>query len=139
MQLRGGWTVPRPMMWHKNLLRIDSTAGLVVGVFVLSLVPILGPLYGMPTEMVIAMGVANVAYGSYSFMLARRPVRPPGRLLALVIANGTWSVLCVVMTIAMSARLTILGAGTLLFEAVFVGTLAVLEWRARPLLERREG
>jgi hypothetical protein len=123
------------MMWQKNLLRIDSTAGLVVGVFVLSLFPILGPLYGMSTEMVIAMGVANVSYGCYSFMLARRPVRPRGRLLALIVANGTWSVLCIVTALLMSAQLTVLGMGTLLFEAVFVGTLAVLEWRARPLLE----
>ena len=125
------------MMWQKNLLWIDSTAGLVVGVFVLSLFPFLGPLYGMSTEMVVGMGVANFAYGCYSFTLARSPVRSRARIIALVVANGMWSILCIVTALLMHSQLSILGIGQLLLEAAFVGTLAVLEWKHRAQLLSR--
>ena len=54
------------------LLWIDSGAALTVGVLVLSFAPWLSRLYGLPNPAVIGMGVTNVAYGIYSFSLARR-------------------------------------------------------------------
>ena len=53
-----------------SLLWIDSGAALTVGVLVLSFAPWLSRLYGLPTAVVIGMGIANVAYGLLSFSLA---------------------------------------------------------------------
>lgn len=124
------------MTFRNNLLRIDATAGLTVGVFMFALFPFLLTLYGMPTWMLATMGAANLAYGSYSFTLARSAVRTRARLTFLVIANAMWAVLCMIAAVIAAQQLTMLGIGTLVFEGAFVGTLAMLEWRAIPILLR---
>ena len=115
------------------LLWIDSGAALTVGVLVLSFAPWLSRLYGLPNAVVIGMGVANVAYGIYSFSLARRQTRPRSLLLLLVIGNATWAVLCMIAA-AVASYATRLGLAQLLLESVFVGGLAALEWRHREVL-----
>ena len=42
------------------------------------------------------MGLANLAYGTFSFSLARRAVRPRALLQLLASANIAWGVLCAV-------------------------------------------
>lgn len=116
------------------LLWIDSGAGLTVGVLVLTLAPWLSGLYGLPVSVVVGMGIANVAYGLFSFSLARRPVRPRSLLVLLVIANATWAVLCLTAAAVVAPYASRLGMAQLLLEGLFVGVLAVLEWRHRTAL-----
>ncbi len=118
----------------RSLLWIDCGAGLTVGILVLSLAEWLSRLYGLPLALVMAMGVANVAYGTFSFSLARRATRPRIRLQLLVIANGMWAVVCTVAAVVMAPHATPIGLATLLLEGVFVGGLAALEWRHRASL-----
>jgi hypothetical protein len=118
----------------RSLLWIDCSAGFLVGAFVLTLAPWLSELYALPLPFVRAMGVANVAYGCYSFSLARQAVRPPALITALVIANASWAVLCVVVAVLMASRASIIGLAQLLLEGVLVGGLAALEWKHRALL-----
>jgi len=117
-----------------SLLWIDCGAGLTVGIFVLSLADWLSRLYALPVALVVAMGVANVAYGTFSFSLARRATRPRALLHLLVVANATWAVLCGVTAIAVSSYASPLGVAQLVLEGLFVGGLAALEWRHRASL-----
>lgn len=113
----------------KSLLWIDCTGGLIVGAFVLAFFPWLSTLYALPVGFVIVMGAANLAYGAYSFSLARRAVRPRALLLLLVTANLAWAVLCAVATAVFASEASALGLAHLVLEGVYVGGLGILEWR----------
>ena len=119
---------PRDLLW------VDGRAGLVVGVAMLCLWPWLSPLYGLPVRLLLVMGVANLAYGTCSGLLGRRRHRPAGLIRLLVAANGAWSLVCVALAVRFAGTASILGLASLLGEALFVGGLAVLEWRARARL-----
>jgi hypothetical protein len=80
------------------------------------------------------MGVANLAYGTYSGALARRARRPYALLVLLVVANATWAVLCGVAAVALAGTASAFGLAHLVGEGVFVGALAALEWRERERL-----
>ena len=118
-----------------RLLWIDSRAGLTVGAFVLLLSPWLPTLYGMPRGLVLAMSAANLAYGIFSGALLRMPERPRALIVTLVTANAAWALACFVTASLLAGSATILGLGTLLFEGVFVGGLAAIEWQV--LLPRK--
>lgn len=117
-----------------RLLHVDSIAGLVVGLGILALSGVLAPFYGIPRPVLVVMAIANLAYGTYSGTLARRARRPRALLVALVVANAAWAVVCGVLAVALASRATGFGIASLVFEGVFVGGLAVLEWRAREVL-----
>jgi hypothetical protein len=121
-----------------RLLHVDSTAGLVVGIGVLALSPWLAPLYGMSRTLVVGMGIANVAYGTFSGVLARRRRRPRALLAALVVANAAWAIACWVTAAALAESATWFGLASLVGEGAFVGGLAALEWRARDVLAPRD-
>ena len=110
---------------------MDWIAGAVVGLLVLSLRGWLTDLYALPGNLVLAIGVANVAYGGVSFTLAMssRGGRVPF-LRAVAAANVVWAVGCFVLAAVWFGEASVFGLGQLLGEAVFVGTLGVLEWRA---------
>lgn len=123
-----------PWWRGKRLLWIDCTAGAIVGLFLLLLSPWLAPLYGLPQGLLLFNASANLLYGSYSFSLARRAVRPMPLLLLLVLANAAWSAVCLVLVARYWHDATPLGVATLAFESLFVGGLAALEWRHRHTL-----
>lgn len=82
------------MRFTKSLLWIDCIGGLAVGAFVLAFSEWLSALYGFPAGVVLVMGAANLVYGSFSFSLARRAVRPRQQLRLLSVANIAWGVAC---------------------------------------------
>lgn len=129
---------PTSSRWWRDdrLLWVDSRAGLAVGAFTLLLSGPLSTLYGLPRTFLLVTGAANLLYGSWSGWLRGQAVRPPRLIAALVVANATWAVLCLVAVVIIGRLATFLGQATLLFEACFVGGLAVLEWRARGVLVR---
>ncbi len=120
----------------RTLLWIDSGAGLTVGTLVLLLNRWLSRLYALPPGFIIGMGAANVAYGLFSFSLARRRTRPLALLRLLVVANATWAALCVLAVAAVAPYASPLALASLSFEGLFVGGLAALEWRHRVALQR---
>ena len=117
----------------RTVLGIDGGAGLVVGVFVLALHGWLAGLYGFPRSWVLALGAANVAYGSYSGTLALRAARgrAPSRLAVdvLVAANLGWAVVCAALVAVAWRWASPLGLAVVAFEGVFVAALAVVERR----------
>jgi hypothetical protein len=118
----------------RHLLWIDSGAGLLAGVVMLALSGWLSELYALPRPLLVAMGVANLAYGTYSGTLARRARRPRGLLVLLVAANATWAVLCMLAAVRLADTASAFGLAHLVGEGLFVGGLAALEWRERERL-----
>lgn len=118
----------------KHLLWIDCAAGALAGVAMLLLVDWLTSLYGMPTDLLVFIGIANVLYASYSLSLAIRRTRTPLLLNALIVANSVWALLCVGLAVRWAGTATMFGMAHLLAEALFVGRLASLEWKWRGLL-----
>jgi hypothetical protein len=115
-------------------LWIDCTAGAVVGVLVIALSDWLSRLEGLPRDVLLFTGVANLVYASYSFSLAVRSKRPMPFITALVVANLAWVPVCLGLLIAFSESVTPFGMAHLIGEAIFVGALAVAEWRDRERL-----
>lgn len=114
-----------------HLIWVDWIAGAVVGLLVLSLRGWLTDLYALPANLILVIGVANVAYSCVSFTLAMasRGGRVPFLRVAAM-ANVAWAIGCFVMAAVWFGEASVFGLGQLLGEAVFVGALGVLEWRA---------
>jgi hypothetical protein len=115
----------------RDLLWIDSRGGLAAGIGMLTLSAWLSRWYGLPRELLLAMGVANVSYGLYSGWLFARPRRAPAAIAVLVCANAAYATACLVGAYHFALTSTLLGVIHLLGEGLFVGALAWLEWMAR--------
>ncbi len=126
------------MVHRRNLLWIDGIAGILVGVAMLATSAWLVDWYRLSQGFLVFMGCANLAYGSYSLSLARRKKRRLGLILLLVAANATWACLCAWWVSAFSQTASLLGLGHLAAEGLFVGGLALLEWRWRAQLASGE-
>lgn len=125
---------PLENLLRKNLLWVDSLAGLAVGLGMLALSPWLSPLYGLPGSLYEVIALANTGYGVYSLSLAVRQTRPRAGIVGLVVANGAWAVLCGVGVGVLWGVASPFGLAHILAEGVFVGGLAVLEWANRDRL-----
>ncbi len=122
------------MRFVQRLLWVDCTAGAFVGVVVLAFASGLSALEGLPRGVLVFTGGCNLLYASYSFSLARRPVRPMSFIMLLVAANLAWVPVCLGLAWYLRDQATALGFMHLVGEAVFVGGLALLEWKNRHLL-----
>ncbi len=94
----------------------------------------LSALYALPRAVLVAVAVANMAYGTYSGFLSRRQRRPYAMIVALVAANGVWAVLCFVAAWHYRETATVFGLAQLIGEGMIVGGMAALEWRVRARL-----
>ena len=129
-------------MWfseqRERLVWFDGAAGLSAGVLVLMASPWLAALYALPISALIFTGLMNCAYGAYSSTLARRPdLRTRRAILALVIANASWPLVCALLIVCLRGQISAFGVAHLVGEALFVGGLAVWEWRWRDALVGR--
>ena len=111
------------------LLWFDCSAGGVVGISMLALSGPLSPLLGIPRAVLLTTALANLAYGAFSYSLARQPEAPLRFVRALVLANFAWAGICVGLALFFGGPGSWLGAGYVLAEGVFVGLLATVEAR----------
>ena len=114
-----------------KLLWIDSLGGLAAGVLVLALAGWLAPLEGLPSEVLAFTGAMNLVYGSYSLALALRKRRKRPAVYALIFANAAWLPVCLALTAAFWKTITPFGVLHLVGEGLYVGGLALVEWRQR--------
>lgn len=124
---------PGPAILGK-LLWIDCGAAFAGGIVVLALAGWLSRLYALPHGLIVTMGGVNLAYGAFSFSLARRARRPPTLIALLVAANATWAVLCGLAALRFAGSASGFGLAHFIGEGIFVGGLAVLEWSQRERL-----
>lgn len=115
----------------QRILWVDCLAAFVTGTLIILLSGWLSPLYGLPVALVIGHGLVHLAYGSYSFSLAVRKARPLALILVLVFANATWAILCFAFGAVFFSSASIFSVGHFLFEGLFVGSLAAIEWTQR--------
>jgi hypothetical protein len=114
-----------------RLIWIDWIAGATVGSLVLVLRDWLTDFYRLPGDLLWVIGLANLAYAGVSFTLALRSRGDHVPFLRVVAAaNILWAVGCAVLAVVWFGRASLFGMGQLIGEAVFVGGLGVLEWRA---------
>jgi hypothetical protein len=114
-----------------KLLWIDCTSAFMVGALLITAAAWLGPLLGLPAGFVVAEGVVNLCYGTFSLSLARDPQRSRRRVARLAAMNLAWAGLCATLAIALIGTLPILGTAHFALGAAYVGTLGALEWRWR--------
>ena len=117
--------------WPCYLLWIDGAAAATAAVLLFGLGPWLSHWYGLPAELLQLIALVSLGYAAYSLNLARLSRRPAWALVLLVSANALWALLCLRWALQYGATASLLGVLHLLVEALFVGTLAVLEWRWR--------
>jgi hypothetical protein len=120
---------------RRKLLWVDGGAGLIAGSVMILANSLLNGWYKLPRELLLFIGLVNVAYASYSLSLAKRSVRAMRLIVLLVRANLFWSVVCLVMAVAYIEVASFFGLVHLVGESLFVGVLASLEWRWRELLQ----
>lgn len=123
----------------RHLLWVDCIGAGIVGVAVLLLSGWLSDLEGLPQNVILFTGGVNLLYGSFSLALAARKHRPMRLIKALVWANLTWTPVCAGLIVAFWSTITPFGIVHLLGEGIYVGGLAVLEWRHRDLLATAPG
>ena len=119
---------------YTRLLWVDCTAGALVGIAVLLLHNLLSQWLGLPKDVLLFTGAANILYACYSFSLAVRQKRSHASILMLIIANAAWVPVCLYLAATHWSTAHLLGLSHLFLEALFVGSLALLEWRYRDQL-----
>lgn len=122
---------------YRRILWVDGIAGLLVGTLLLLAANWLDELYNISRELLTFIAIVNLAYGTYSFSLAIRKKRPLILITILVIANLAWSVNCLRLIFLLRDSASIFGLIQLAAEAIFVGGLAIIEWRYKVLLQTR--
>ncbi|MBM3762335.1 MAG: hypothetical protein FJW36_19055 [Acidobacteria bacterium] len=121
----------------KNVLWIDCLSGAIVGCYLLLLSGWLSGLYGIPQSLVVRNGMVNLAYACFSFSLAMWKGRPAWMVGLLAVANASWMVVCAVAAWQLAGQATVIGLGTIVFEGMYVGWLASVEWAMRERLGQR--
>lgn len=114
----------------RSLLWFDCAAGGIAGVAMLALSGVLAPRFGVPHALLVTTALVNLAYGAFSYSLARQPKAPRRLVRALIVANFGWTVVCVGLAAVLAGPGSWLGAGFVLAEGLFVGVLAGFEARA---------
>jgi hypothetical protein len=114
----------------RSLLWFDCSAAAIAGVAMLSLSGVLAPWFAVPRALLITTALVNLAYGTFSFTLARHAEAPRGRVRALVVANFTWTILCAGLALVLALRGAPLAAIYFIGEGLFVAVLALVETRA---------
>lgn len=122
----------------RRILWVDCIGAILTGLAMLLLSGWLSTLYGLPVMFVVAHALVHLVYGTYSFSLAVRKRRPMALLLVLIFANAAWAVFCIVFAATLLGNASIYAVLHFIFEGIYVGSLAAIEWRRRELLQIAE-
>lgn len=121
-------------MGLERILWVDWIGAAVVGMLTLLFCEWLSAIGGLPLRVLLVVGIANLVYALYSFSLCMLPDRSVRLIEALVLANLTWSLVCIVLLAGNWSMVTGAGIVHLGGEALYVGVLALVEWRNRERL-----
>ncbi len=116
------------------VLLLDWTGAALVGVATIALHDWLSARGGLPESVLIGVGLANLTYGAFSLFLWRHPARSIALIKVLVVANLAWSAVCLYLLSVHWRIVTPIAVLHLGGEALYVGLLALLEWRFRASL-----
>lgn len=114
-----------------NVLHVDGSAGLAVGLVLFALAEWVSELYRLPLNIILFLASANILYGCYALALALSNQRSLMAIKVLSIANSVWVVICVAIVVLYVQTASPVGFLFIGGEALFVGVLAVYEWKNR--------
>ncbi|ALM89719.1 MULTISPECIES: hypothetical protein [Alteromonas] len=128
------------MIWRKNIsvLYIDGSAGLAVGLALFAFAGWVSELYQLPLNTILFLASANTIYGCYALALALSNKKSLMSIKVLAIANSVWVVVCAAIVILYAHIASPVGVFFICGEALFVGLLAVYEWKNRFLLSKED-
>lgn len=117
-----------------NVLHVDGSAGLAMGLVLFALAEWVSELYRLPLNIILFLASANIIYGCYALALALSNQRSLMAIKVLSIANSVWVVICVAIVVLYVQTASPVGFLFIGGEALFVGVLAVYEWKNRFVL-----
>lgn len=113
----------RVLMW------IDAFAAMTAGVVVLTFKTPLSRVFELPEGLLLTQSIIALTFMPYSFFLAIKRPDAPSLYRTLAIANLVYGVFCLIALLLFFPTANVFGVGYLLFDAIIVITLAVLERR----------
>lgn len=113
----------------RAVLWADAASGAATALLHFAVPGLLGRWLGLAPALLLASGLALLAYVALAGWLATRALPPRGGVLALAIGNIGWAIGCVALLFAGVAG-TALGQAYLVVLAVAVGLLGELQWLA---------
>jgi hypothetical protein len=113
----------------KKLLWADGIAGLLAGIILLIFSSRLSAFFNLPESLVKTQGFINLLYCSYSLSLARRTVNSKRSVYILALANAAYALFATGVLMYFFRTASVYGIIYLIAEVIFIGLLAVLEWR----------
>jgi len=117
-----------------NLLWIDCTGGLLAGLVMLAVHPVIARWHNLLPAVIAGIGLVNLTYGGFSLLIATRERRRMTMVKTLAAANIVWAPICIALAVSLWSRISITGFLHLAAEGFYVGALGVMEWKYRNLL-----
>jgi hypothetical protein len=114
-----------------NIFWFDCIGGLVVGVIILCLCPLISAWDNLPLWIVLAVGFANLAYGGFSLWVTTRSPRPVLLVKILSLANIAWLAVCIAIVVWHWSEISFFGVIHKIGEGLYVASLGLMEWRWR--------
>ena len=115
-----------------NLIRFalvaDAVATVATGALLAVGGSLLTDLTGLPATATMPLGVFLIAFASFVGWVGMQQQTPRGAALLIVIANAAWVFGSLIVLLAGTWALTLLGVAFIIAQAIAVAALAALQW-----------
>lgn len=113
------------------VLRLDAVASGALGLAAVAGAGVLDTALGLPSSLLLGVGVFLVVYAAGLVALAGREVIPRPATWVVVLGNSAWVLASLGLVVGAWDRLTVLGAVIVLAQAAAVAVFADLQYARR--------
>ena len=115
----------------RAVLRLDAVAAGALGLAATAGAGVLDTVLGLPSSLLLGVGVFLVVYAAGLVALAGRAVIPRPATWVVVLGNSAWVLASLGLVVGAWDRLTVLGAVIVLAQAAAVAVFADLQYARR--------
>ena len=115
----------------RAVLRLDAVASGALGLAATAGAGVLDTALGLPSSLLLGVGVFLVVYAAGLVALAGRPTIPRPATWVVVLGNSAWVLASLGLAVGAWERLTVLGAVVVLAQAAAVAVFADLQYARR--------
>jgi hypothetical protein len=115
----------------RAVLRLDAVASGTLGLAATAGAGVLDTALGLPSSLLLGVGVFLVVYAAGLVALAGRTVIPRPTTWVVVLGNSAWVLASLGLVVGAWDRLTVLGAVIVLAQAAAVAVFADLQYARR--------
>ncbi|WP_433025465.1 hypothetical protein [Actinomycetospora sp. CA-053990] len=115
----------------RAVLRLDAVASGALGLAAVAGAGVLDTALGLPSSLLLGVGVFLVVYAAGLVALAGRAVIPRPATWVVVLGNSAWVLASLGLVVGAWDRLTVLGAVIVLAQAAAVAVFADLQYARR--------